>query len=119
MARYIDADKLQEEFNRAQISIHHHGREFSDAFYHNGELATLWYRVEQMLGDIPTADVAEVRHGEWIEEQAQHVVYRLKNRAFWVKYTCPFCGKKNGRYKSNYCPNCGARMDGGNNDQTN
>ena len=69
--------------------------------------------MKRFLDDQPTADVEEVRRGKWIEEQAQHVVYRLKCRAAWVKYTCPFCGKKNGRYKSNYCSNCGAKMDGG------
>lgn len=61
---------------------------------------------------VPSADVAEVRHGRWIEldECANEGVY------------CSVCHKKvykidyawsNNpvKMKSPYCPNCGARMD--------
>lgn len=95
MARYIDVDLLQEEFNRAQMSIHHHGREFSDAFYYHGELSTKWWRVEQMLGDIPTADVEEV--------------VRCKDCKFRYTNTC-FAKHETG--DMDFC-SCGAKMDGG------
>lgn len=58
---------------------------------------------------IPTADVVEVKHGHWIllDECANEGVY------------CPVCSKKvyrkdyaNQNLKSNFCPNCGAKMDG-------
>lgn len=53
---------------------------------------------------IPTADVAPVRHGEWIH----------KNGGMY----CSVCGSEalmdEVYYKSPYCPDCGARMDGGN-----
>ena len=58
---------------------------------------------------IPTADVEEVRHGEWVllEYCANEGVY------------CSICHKKvyrkdyaNQKTQSNYCPNCGAKMDG-------
>lgn len=56
------------------------------------------------------ADVAEVRHGEWflLDECSNEGVY------------CSVCTKKvyrteyaNQKLKSNYCPNCGAKMNGG------
>ena len=50
-----------------------------------------------------------------VEACAQYVVYVLfvdrKNFERWLKYECPFC---EGYFPSdwNYCPNCGALMDG-------
>jgi uncharacterized paraquat-inducible protein A len=49
----------------------------------------------------PTADVVEVRHGKW--KQARYTEAPL--------YICSECDKT--EYKQhNYCPNCGAKMDG-------
>lgn len=45
----------------------------------------------------PTADVVEVKHGRWIK----HELYD----------ECELCHVKT-IYGGNYCPNCGARMDG-------
>ena len=53
----------------------------------------------------PTADVAPVRHGRWEE----------KMDGFWKKkiLICSNCESRNALcYEFNYCPNCGARMDG-------
>lgn len=57
----------------------------------------------------PAADVAEVRHGEW---------KILDSDLGWVEGKCSACGytdcfDENGFY--NYCPECGAKMDGGGN----
>lgn len=60
--------------------------------------------VENVLFDIPSADVEPVRHGRWI----------TKGQDFF----CSVCGEESaynwhGASKfSNYCPTCGARMDG-------
>lgn len=51
------------------------------------------------LFKIPTADVVEVKHGEWIEEGNKH--------------TCSCCGYCHilfGIPKHKYCQNCGAKM---------
>ena len=45
--------------------------------------------------DIPSADVVEVRHGRWKGDF----------------YECSVCGFELG-WSSTYCPHCGARMDG-------
>ena len=58
------------------------------------------------LLSIPAADVAPVVHGRWIEQEKY---------TFGVMYDCSICGDRildNG-HSWNYCPNCGARMDGG------
>lgn len=49
----------------------------------------------------PTADVAEVRHGEWLEGNKRQ--------------PCSECLYRGVRAWS-YCPNCGAKMDGKEND---
>ena len=53
-----------------------------------------------------TADVAPVVHGEWIRD--------VRTPPF-ANSKCSKCGKTYGLYPLgyNYCPNCGARMDGG------
>jgi len=64
---------------------------------------------EGLLENVPSADVAPVRHGRWIE------------LAMKGEFKCSVCGRgsKSGNTFQliptvywNYCPNCGARMDG-------
>lgn len=61
-----------------------------------------------VLDEMPAADVAPVRHGEWANEE--------------TAVTCTACGrsydtdfeiKRNVILNFDYCPNCGAKMDGG------
>ena len=65
--------------------------------------------VDDMCGDVidaHAADVAPVVHGRWIEQEKY---------TFGVIYDCSICGNRildNG-HSWNYCPNCGAKMDGG------
>ncbi len=53
------------------------------------------------ISKIPTADVVEVNHGEWISLEAEIGLY-----------SCSKCEHKILREKCNFCPNCGAKMDG-------
>ena len=56
------------------------------------------------FADIPAADVVEVRHGRWIEQEKY---------TFGVMYDCSICDNlilDNG-HSWNYCPNCGAKMN--------
>lgn len=52
-----------------------------------------------------TADVVEVRHGEWIE-MAEYEHGGIKK----IFFVCPLCGRVEYQ-KEPYC-HCGARMDG-------
>ena len=54
---------------------------------------------------IPSADVAPVRHGRWI-------AIKVPNE--WDKGQCSQCRSifNSSVWGTNYCPNCGAKMDG-------
>ena len=94
MSRYIDADKLIENLKDLpeQERI---------------ELMNIYGVISKQ----PTADVQEVRHGKWIDE----VVEQDKHPSF-AGFYCSCC-EHYGIIKYNFCPNCGAKMDG--NDITN
>ena len=52
------------------------------------------------INDAPTVDAVEVVHGRWEEPYPLYLV-------------CSECGTAYVKYeKYNYCPNCGAKMDG-------
>lgn len=55
--------------------------------------------------DTPAADVAPVKHGHWINESFYTRCSACGNMAIYDKY-----GRE---FESDYCPNCGAKMDGG------
>lgn len=58
---------------------------------------------------IPAADVAPVRHGRWINEHQEGL------GSFSAE--CSLCGKRTLAYFHYfYCPSCGAKMDGGQDD---
>ena len=90
MARYIDADMLQDRM------IYY--------YEHNGESDKEHYAYSVALRETrnaPTADVVEVNHGKWINTGSTQICSVCKEEQY---------GFDTGRY---YCPNCGAKMDGG------
>ena len=90
-----------------------------------------------MIYEMPDADVAPVRHGRWIlEVHDERVNYRwnvtaecseccdeekeiwagfFPNVPDWLARDVALESAKSVKL-SNYCPNCGCRMDGGNDD---
>ena len=66
--------------------------------------------VLEYVENLPAADVAPVVHGRW-----EYIPQTLNTLS---QFRCPFCRwwsldpSIDGAY--NYCPNCGAKMDGGN-----
>ena len=55
--------------------------------------------IEDIVNEIPVADVEPVKHGEWV----------------YGEFDIPRCSECGGEIMphliSNYCPNCGAKMD--------
>ena len=98
MPRYIDADALI-----AEMQEYKYANSCTD--FQRGVNAS----VDILSTDVkymPTADVAEVKHGEWRE----HFAFGC-----W-HYDCPFCEdgyamKEKDNTPPNYCQNCGAKMD--------
>lgn len=73
-----------------------------------------WYpnlddqQIEYMLDTIPAADVEEVKHGYW---------YDIDSDVGWELVGCSICSREyslcDGEDRTDYCPRCGAKMDGG------
>ena len=62
--------------------------------------------IEQIVSNLPAADVAEVRHGRW----EQH----LQSSKVAPVYTCSLCKLNVSGFEKRwikYCPYCGARME--------
>jgi rubrerythrin len=58
---------------------------------------------------LPSADVVEVVHGEWINAYPD-----IEPNPMFMYGICSQCGfEQSISDKLNYCPNCGAKMDGG------
>ena len=60
---------------------------------------------EDAIDDLPSADVAPVRHGRWVVIDAEEP----------RRYGCSECKRLSWNLE-NYCANCGARMDEENKD---
>lgn len=66
----------------------------------------------KILNQFPAADVAPVRNGRWIEPQ--RLYYGAKQYECSLCYSDIFWKKHSITEKYPHCPNCGCRMDGGN-----
>ena len=65
---------------------------------------------------MPAVDVAPVRHRRWIPltECANEGVYcSICKKKVWKSDYAQCSKKSRNKLESNYCPNCGAKMDGG------
>lgn len=104
MPRYIDADRLINGIRQAVCT--------TCAIDYNKEKCRcdtgdcICY-----IEDCPTADVQEVRHGRWLSKRGY-----INEKYF----ECSHCGYDIGddipifiKKEFEYCPKCGAKMDGG------
>ena len=56
--------------------------------------------VYELIRDAPAADVAQVRHGRWIASHDEFCACSICKYPVYVWWN-----------QTNYCPNCGAKMD--------
>lgn len=60
----------------------------------------------RLLRSIPAVDAVPVVHGSWIPKET------MINHPFAFNRYCSVC-KSDANMMTPYCPNCGAKMDGG------
>lgn len=104
MAKYINREELAEWLKRIPLKDLSDGRGLCRIIMEED--------FKRAIRTIPAGtiiDVAPVVHGRWIEQEKY---------TFGTMYDCSICGNRildNGHHW-NYCPNCGAKMDGGDGD---
>ena len=107
MAEYIDRDMAKEALYKTA--------EEYDEYDKCDRIAIIALtNADEILNDIPAADVVEVRHGRWHRYSKGSGSYNgviILSDAF----QCTIC-EKSFWSKSDYCPSCGAKMDGGQDD---
>lgn len=59
--------------------------------------------LEVALQKLPDVDVQPVVHSEWLHVDDE-------NALTYLPWYCLKCGKRVGRYRTAFCPNCGADM---------
>lgn len=66
--------------------------------------------IADIINEQPTADVQEVKHGEWFKPSNDPVDSKqwICSECKGLTETAYYCG----HCYYNYCPNCGTRMDG-------
>lgn len=69
-------------------------------------------RFIKYVEDFPTVDVSPVRCGRWIGVYEYCEAHNLRPSGLAVYHWCSECDKAE-KKTSDFCPNCGARMDGG------
>lgn len=101
MTRLIDADKLMKELEKVESEV----LSPADIVWNNAVNLCIKTAKSQ-----PTVDAAPVVHGEWRLD-----LYTAK---YGNPYRCSECKEEYGD-TYNYCPNCGAKMDGGKDEDSN
>ena len=99
MAEYID---LEAAFNAIT--------DFAGKASTRSAYEAIW-KSARALKKIPAADVAPVVHGRWIEPS--RLYYGAKQYECSLCYSDTFWKKHSITEKYPHCPNCGAKMDGG------
>ena len=79
-----------------------------DVYYDTPDIDLSGEKFEAAILKIPAADVAPVRHGEW------EIVVGSNGKEYMVCTCCRVSQDLTGVFT--YCPNCGAKMDGGDSD---
>lgn len=86
MAEYIEREALIEDLDAAAK--------------HGGMGAIIAQTLRRYVKHVPATDVAPVVHGRW-------------ERYSTTMMVCSICGKHVAQHRYNYCPSCGAKMNGG------
>ena len=104
MAKYINREELVEWLKRIPLKDLSDGRALGRIIMEED-----FKRAIRTIPDGTIIDVAPVVHGRWIEKEKY---------TFGVMYDCSICDNRilDTGHSWNYCPACGAKMDGGGGD---
>ena len=117
--RTIDADALTEDV----VKLAKTGRTTNyDTANFNLGYNTALLHVKNLIQSAPTIDAEPVRHGEWLADIYNLETYETKTVPYDGWHGDAYCSEC-GNYAllnsheedvdSKYCPECGAKMDGG------
>ena len=95
MAEYIEREALSEEIRK------YYYKNPPNFSYGEGFDRGL-DRAQRAILDAPAADVVPVRHGRWIASHDEFCACSICKYPVYAVWN-----------QTNYCPNCGAKMDGG------
>ena len=98
MAEYIERETVIKALkdNVTEMECH---------IYFGSNLGVPKDEIEDIVNEIPVADVEPVKHGEWKEITIHN------GCTYDYDCVCSEC-RRGGHPFDNYCPNCGAKMDG-------
>lgn len=95
MAKYIDRELIIKAIrNEDKDVMADYGEEYGTEWRFSEE------KIIEIIMKVPAADVTPVVHGEWLCVETDDEQFFL----------CSVCNNKE-YWESNYCPNCGAKMD--------
>lgn len=84
-----------------------------DVFENKG-YADGWNAAVKILKEAPVADVQEIKHGEWMKDDSDGCYCSVCK--WYADYDYDYVTNNGlGNDDFDYCPHCGAKMDGGNN----
>lgn len=81
------------------------GRRIPEVDCDNMEVTVSIKDVKKIIRRQPTIEAVPVVYGKWIPHK------RMARSPLVMNYACSVCGKDGNQ--TNFCPNCGAKMDGG------
>ncbi len=99
--KYVDVEMLIGELDAACMPIFEKGI--------SGDLGDK-NSIADIINAQPAADVQKVRHGKWVKS-TEHIILASGDEKDWTNFYCSECDSPFSN-PSNYCPHCGARMDG-------
>ena len=98
--RLIDANALKKQFiDYVRTQPHFHYGDWKNMCINGTE-------IDEVIDNAPTVDAVEVVHGRWQERR-----FICMDSEVMLGYRCSRC-MLTFDAETNYCPNCGAKMDG-------
>lgn len=107
MAEYIKLEAaiaIIEEKQKELCPVGRYGRGY--VYGSDRDKYDAWDEIIDALENVPAADVAVVAHGQWSTGR-----FNLETGNY--EEQCTRCRNFSKEYGKPYCPNCGAKMDGG------